>query len=111
MCGDGRGLFGVGCHELFKNSLIVGDGVGHVVHIIIHFVEDVGGDAGDLPGWLILHSGGVDATKLVRSSTGLDLLLQFFMQHKKCGFTQKTHFICREIIFQLLHIGDKCLCL
>ena len=49
-CGDGGGLFGVGKHKLLQNSLIAGDGVSHIIHVVIHFVNDVGGDAVGWPG-------------------------------------------------------------
>ena len=47
LIGDGGGFIGIGCHKLFKDSPLIGDDIGHVVHIIINFVQDVRGGAGE----------------------------------------------------------------
>ena len=77
MCVYGGGLLRVGRHELLYDS------VGHAVHIIVHFVKEVGSDSGDWHGWLGSHSGGIEANGLVGVSTGLDLALQAFMHLDK----------------------------
>ena len=41
MCVYHGGLLRVGRHEFLYDS------VGHVVHIIVHFVQELGSDAGD----------------------------------------------------------------
>ena len=41
MCVYGGGLLRVGRHKLLYDS------VGHAVHIIVHFVKEVGSDSGD----------------------------------------------------------------
>ena len=47
LCVNGGGLFGVGHHELLYKSFLVGDGISYIIHAVIHFVEDVGGDTGE----------------------------------------------------------------
>ena len=44
---NGGYLICVGHHEFLQDSLFIGDCVCHVFHIVLHFVEGVGGDAGD----------------------------------------------------------------
>ena len=51
-------------------------GVSHIIHVVIHFVEDVGVDAGGWPGWLGRHGSRICASELLGASTGLDLSLK-----------------------------------
>ena len=88
MCGDGVDFLHIVSYKLLYILNFVGGVIGHVVHIIIHFVEVVRGDAGNWPGWLGSNSGGVGATKWIGASTGLDLTLQAFMRLDKCVFSQ-----------------------
>ena len=37
LCENGGGLFGVGRLGLLYNSLLVFDGVSHIIHVVIHF--------------------------------------------------------------------------
>ena len=52
MFGNGGGLLCAGSHKLFQDTIFVGECVVHVVHIIVYFFEEVGGDAGEQPGWI-----------------------------------------------------------
>ena len=83
MCGDGGVLFYVGHHKLLYNSLLVGDGVSHIIHVVIHFVEDTGGDTSGWPVWIGRHGGGVCAAALVGASTGLTLTLKALVSFKE----------------------------
>ena len=73
LCGDGGGLFIVGHHKLLYNSPLVGYGVSHIKHLIIHFSEDVGVDTCEWPEHIGRHRGSVCAAELVSVYTGLNL--------------------------------------
>ena len=45
LSGDGGGLLCIGCHKLLQGSLLIVNCVGHIFHIVIHFVEEVGIEA------------------------------------------------------------------
>ena len=107
MYGDGGGLFGVGRHEFLYNRLLVCDDVSHITHVVIHFFEDFGGNAGGWNGWLGRHGGGFFTEKLVGASIGLDLPLKYLMRFKEFGFLQRPCYIHEAIISPFLHIGGK----
>ena len=112
LSGNGGGLLCVGYHELLQDSIFVGDCIGHVVHIVIHFVEGVRGDNGGKPEWFGCgrfdsNSGNVGATELDGASTGLDLALKTLMRLDKCGFPQQPGLVGADFLLPLLHLGDK----
>ena len=104
---DGRVLLGVGCQELIHNSLLIGDGVSHIIHVVIYFFEDVGGDSDGWPVWIGPHRGEVCASELVGASTVLDLPLKALMSFKKYLFPQQPHFIHGALLFSFLNIKGK----